>query len=232
LTVATGVYRAAGLSVQLALRVTDGRWFHDACTRGCPPAGTPFDPASPAAAHAVYAGLVALPDRDAYAARVAPIDGPERDAMAQATTRAARWCALLLDRTTANPGMLHELGRASIRDAVRRYQQGGRLVNDEVAMLTVLLRHIPIRDHAWSRTDGSADHVALWTDVTRRAHPDLVPAPASLLAFAAWRCGDGTLATLALDRALHADPGYSLAQLLRQVIQAGLPPSVLDGWTA
>jgi hypothetical protein len=68
--------------------------------------------------------------------------------------------------------------------------------------------------------------------VTRRARPDLVPGPASLLAFAAWRTGDGTLATLALNRALAADPSYRMAGLLDQVIQAGLPPSVLDGPTA
>src|SRR5205085_1149172 len=42
---------------------------------------------TPAAAHAVYAGRVALPNRAAYAARLAPIDGPERDAMDRATTR-------------------------------------------------------------------------------------------------------------------------------------------------
>jgi len=106
------------------------------------------------------------------------------------------------------------------------------LVDDEAAFLTVLLLHIPVRDHAWSITDASAHHIALWTDVTRRARPDLVPGPACLLAFAAWRAGEGTLATLALNRALEANPEYRMAQLLYQMVQAGLPPSALDGWTA
>jgi hypothetical protein len=232
LEVASGVFTAAGVPVRLALRVTDGRFFHDNCPNDCPPEGTAFDPASsPVAAHAVYAGRVALPDRAAYAARLTPVEGPERDAMEQASTRAAQRLAQLLDRTTTSPNTLDEVGRAAIRDALHRYAQGGRLVDDEAALLTVLLRHIPIRDHAWSLTDGAAHHIALWTDVTRRTRPDLVPAPASLLAFAAWRAGDGTLATLALNRALHADPGYRMAKLLYQVVQAGLPPSVLDGWT-
>jgi Domain of unknown function (DUF4192) len=69
LELATRVYTGAGLEVKETLRVSDGRFFHDNCTGGCPSEGTPFDPASsPAAAHAVFAGRVALPDRAAYAA--------------------------------------------------------------------------------------------------------------------------------------------------------------------
>jgi len=67
-------------------------------------------------------------------------------------------------------------------------------------------------------------HRRLWTDVTRRAQPGYVAAPASLLAFVAWQSGDGALANVALDRALTDDPGYSMALLLRQVIGAGAPP--------
>ena len=42
----------------------------------------------------------------------------------------------------------------------------------------------------------------------------------------AWQAGDGALANVALDRALADEPGYSMAQLLRQVITAGAPPSL------
>jgi hypothetical protein len=74
---------------------------------------------------------------------------------------------------------------------------------------------------------GHADaHLRLWTDLTRRAQPGYVAAPASLLAFVAWQSGDGALANVALDRALADDPQYSMAQLLRQVITAGTPPSL------
>jgi hypothetical protein len=53
-----------------------------------------------------------------------------------------------------------------------------------------------------------------------------VAAPASLLAFVAWQCGDGALANIALDRALADHPGYSMARLLRQVLDSGAPPSL------
>jgi Domain of unknown function (DUF4192) len=42
----------------------------------------------------------------------------------------------------------------------------------------------------------------------------------------AWQSGDGALANVALDRALDDAPGYSMALLLRQVIAAGVPPSL------
>jgi hypothetical protein len=53
-----------------------------------------------------------------------------------------------------------------------------------------------------------------------------VAAPASLLAFVVWQSGNGALANVALDRALADDPRYSMAVLLRHVINAGAPPSL------
>ena len=45
-----------------------------------------------------------------------------------------------------------------------------------------------------------------------------------------WRAagqGHGAQANIALDRAQAADPGYSMAGLLRQAVNAGIPPSEL-----
>jgi hypothetical protein len=69
------------------------------------------------------------------------------------------------------------------------------------------------------------EHCRLWTDVLRAAATDFAPAPASLLAFTAWQAGNGALAAMAVDRALTADPGYSMAHLLASAIEAALPPS-------
>jgi hypothetical protein len=62
--------------------------------------------------------------------------------------------------------------------------------------------------------------------VVRRAEPAYLPSPACLLAFTAWQSGNGALANVALDRALAVDPGYSMALLLRDTIDAGAPPSL------
>jgi hypothetical protein len=53
-----------------------------------------------------------------------------------------------------------------------------------------------------------------------------VAAPASLLAFVAWQCGDGALANVAIDRALDDNPRYSMALLLREALDTGTPPSM------
>ena len=63
-----------------ALRLTDGRYWSYTCTNPacCPPGGAVYQPATAAAAHAVAAGLVALPSRDHLVASLAP--QPDRQA--------------------------------------------------------------------------------------------------------------------------------------------------------
>ncbi|MDA8434615.1 MAG: DUF4192 domain-containing protein [Actinomycetales bacterium] len=53
--------------------------------------------------------------------------------------------------------------------------------------------------------------------------PDAAPV-ASVLAVCAWVAGDGAAARVALDRALDADPSYSLAALVAAALDAGTPP--------
>ncbi|GAA4678454.1 DUF4192 domain-containing protein [Phytohabitans rumicis] len=218
-----------------ALRVADGRYWSYMCENQdcCSPDGMPYDPAaSEIAAAATMAGQVALPDRAALVRQVAPIGGLTRESMRQATDRAAVRLADLL--TTATPGdvlgsrALRRAGEAAVREAMQRHREGGRLTDDEVAWLTVLLVHLPVRDFAWERLGPGDWHVELWIDVLRRAEFELVPAPACLLAFAAWRSGQGALAHAAVERARRADPTYSMAQLLDEVLGRGVPPSIMD----
>jgi hypothetical protein len=115
-----------------------------------------------------------------------------------------------------------------IASTVEQARSGELHLSDEqVALLGVALRDLGIRDHAWVRIDQDdpIDDIAVWSEVLRRVTPRDAAAPACLLAYAAHQSGDGTLANFALDRAEQADPSYSLTQLLRQVLAAGLPPS-------
>jgi uncharacterized protein DUF4192 len=104
---------------------------------------------------------------------------------------------------------------------------GDLLGDDEVAWLGLLLTHVRVRDEAWVRIDAEEPdvHVELWRYVTRRVEERYVPAPACLLAYAAFMAGDGGLANVALDRALEVDPDYSMALLLRDLIRLGVPPA-------
>lgn len=224
--VLAAVRAALPIDVYDVLRVTEGRYWSYTCANPecCHPAGTPFDvSSSPVAAAATYAGAVALPDRDALVARVAPVSGAARESMRRATARARK-------RQPRGASAVLAAGVAAVRAAGERYRSGGLLTDDEVAELTVLLRSIPVRDRAWLEITAPEPYVRMWSDVARRAEPDLVAPPASLLAFAAWRAGDGALAAVAVQRALACDPGYSLARLLDDILRTGTPPSILDGW--
>ncbi|MEH0928546.1 DUF4192 domain-containing protein [Micromonospora sp. CPCC 205558] len=226
-----------GLQVLDALRVTDDRWWSYLCTEPdcCPPEGRRYDPTvNRVTASAVFAGQVALPDRAALVAQVAPVDGPARAAAREATARAELRLAELLEQAPESDLLgaraLRAAGVAAVREAQRRQRRGERLDDDEVAWLSLLMTHLPVRDHAWERTDGRDRDIALWTDVLRRAEPEVAAAPGALLAFAAWRAGQGALAAVALERTLRLHPDYSLALLLDDLLRRGVPPVELDGW--
>ena len=227
----------AEIDVLEFLRVQDGRYWSYVCGNEdcCPAAGVPFQ-ADADRADAALAGVgPVLASRADLAARVAPLRGITAESMRQATRRSERHVTRLLAqvRTSARLGAARHViaaeGLAAVGAMISRYRDGGRFTSDdEIARITVALRDLRVRDDAWARMDpayGDA-HLRLWTDVVRRAQPGYVAAPAALLAFVAWQSGDGALANVVLDRALADAPRYSMALLLRQVIAAGVPPSL------
>ncbi|MFI7574403.1 DUF4192 domain-containing protein [Micromonospora sp. NPDC049497] len=228
-----------GIPVLDALRVTDGRYWSYLCAEPecCPPDGTPYDvSASAVTAAAVFAGQVALPDRAALVAQVAPVQGADRAALTRAAERAERRLTDLLDRASrtdlTSGRSVRVAGTAAVRLALRGQRRGRRLTDDEVAWLALLLTDVTVRDFAWERTDGRDEDIALWADVLRRAEPEFVAAPGALLAFAAWQAGQGALAAVALERTLALHPDHSLARLLDDLLRHGVPPARLDGWPA
>jgi hypothetical protein len=225
-----------GLAVRDVLRVEAGRYWSYVCAdpRCCPPDGVPFDTrAHPAATALRRAGLVAQPDRAALAGTLAPVPGIAA-AMDEAADRALARADRLIRKAAAVPGcrdasrLVVDAGRRAVRKAIAVYRDDGALTGlDRIAWLTLVLTDLRVRDDAWARMDPEhrLAHQRLWTDVVRHARVRYVPAPASLLAFTAWQAGDGSLASVAIERALAADPGYSMALLLADAIHAGLPPS-------
>jgi hypothetical protein len=224
--------RLAGQDIHLVdvLRVTGGRYWSYLCDTPdcCPPQGHPLDPAaSPVATAAVVAGHVALPSRSALERMFAPVTGPALAAIQAATERADRRVVELVESAGDDPaGALRAAGAAAVDGALDRQRAGGRLDDDELAWLTVLLIYLPVRDHACYAVDGDLDvHLGLWTDVLRRAEPDLSVAPATLLGFTAWRAGEGAVASIAVERALSTDPDYELARLLAEVLAGAIGPA-------
>jgi hypothetical protein len=227
---ARSVAGTAGLNLRDVLRVEGGRYWSYLCQEPscCPAEGVPFDAAAhPVAKILAAMGQPVLPGRDALAATIAPLTGPEAEAMAEATRRAERAAARLVTRT--GPGGLDGPGLAAVRAAIQLYRDGGS-ISPAVghAWLALVLTRLRIRDDAWARMDPAhrEAHRRLWSDVVRRARPGYVAPAASLLAVTAWQGGDGALANIALDRALADAPGYSMAQLIRDALDGGAPPSM------
>lgn len=235
LTAVLATASASGLTVRDLLHVDNGRWWSQLCEDPacCPAEGTPFDHAtSPVTTRCVVEGLTALPSRRELLRQVAPLGGPPRTSMIQATecawSRLEKRLSGLPEQRYADE--VHQAGEKAVTSAIERYAAGDRLDDDEAAWLTVLLQSVPVRDVAWTAITAEQPHLALWQDVTRRAEPELVAPPASLLAFTAYRAGNGPLARAALERVLTEDPDYWMAQLLSHALQHRLPPSAFDDW--
>jgi len=159
---------------------------------------------------------------------------PQRAVRAATTSGATRVDALLdrlLDRQAEvwagglDRPVTASRGRASPADVDTG---AGARLDADVAALSVWCSVTRFRDLAWSRIDrtSAARHLAVWSTVARRVVPPYEPAVLSLAAFAAWASGDGASAWCALDRALTADPGYSMARLVADALSRCVPPDV------
>jgi hypothetical protein len=115
-----------------------------------------------------------------------------------------------------------------IADAMSRHAAGTALGDDDVAWLVVLLAQQTVGDVAIDYTEPDEQHFAFWTEITRRAPEHVVPEPATLLALTAWRFGDGMIAALAAERALHADPSHNLARRILHAVNAGISPADVE----
>jgi hypothetical protein len=116
-------------------------------------------------------------------------------------------------------------GRWALNRVQRFHGDGVRLDDEDAARLLVAVESIPIRDRLWldMNRGNAASHVALWTDMTKRAPDEVRAAPASLLAFGSWLSGHGAMAWCALDQVPVGKP-YALANLVAAAVQGGMHP--------
>ncbi|WP_091111842.1 DUF4192 domain-containing protein [Nocardioides psychrotolerans] len=218
-------FRDAGIVVLEALRADGRRWFPLlGGDRLAADLGMPYDVnAHPFVVQAVLCGRVTLADRAELARTLLPVparvgevaaalelqplrwgrdDPPEGDVI----LAEGEWTELLVEHLVAR-------GSAPEADIVARLLRG-----------LVLLR---VRDAAWATitADSAEEHVAWWSDLLRRTPPELAAPAATLLAWSAWQAGHGALAWCALDVAFAAEPDYTLATTLAELLTAAVPPS-------
>ena len=235
-SVATAVkiaLRAAGLSWLDTLFVQDGYWWsypgrEAACS--CCVEGTrlPGDHATGPAA-AVFAGMQAYPSRDALEAVLDP--DPALDHGWQLSLIEA--AELQLVQATPSGGRDRELRSvkralfAAAREADRSlFPQPANVASSAtLARFAVGLREISIRDALWLAIDQQRlDGRGFWLQLLQRLPAPYDSAPLFLFGWASWRDGNGTLASIAAQRALISRPGYTAAELLLSAVQNGLDP--------
>lgn len=100
---------------------------------------------------------------------------------------------------------------------------------ERVAEFGVALTRIMVRDSLLAIVlTGFADIAEqLWCYLMRLLPPTERACPATLLGFSAYARGEGALAAVAIDIALNADPGYSLARLLDRSLLAAARPEMI-----
>ena len=217
-----------GLVVRDVMHVRAGRWRSYLCTDPlcCPDEGAPLARgASPLAAAATYAGLVALPDRAALAATLDPRPDRRRLMPLINTCEAAA-----AQKSAAGQRAKHEraVKRAIFAIARRAAEPGwdvAELDDDTVAAFGAALRSLTVRDPVWVAIDDRRlRDCALWRELALRLPPPYDATPLFLLGWNAWRAGDGALAGIAAERALESDPSFSAADLRLAALRYGMDP--------
>jgi hypothetical protein len=187
----------------------------------------------------VAEGRSVLPSRSALVATLEPVVGLRATALASAL-----WEELCRAPTPVDPDYL-KYGDESVELArvwSERLADPRAELPDEVAVrllvgLTDKLtrdRLLPWRIRELSQVKLGAGVVTLWSELVRRAVlPGLVAPPATLLGWVYYLCrGSGTLANIAVDRALADDPDYVMALHLDTTVQNGVPPRQIRRWLA
>jgi len=222
----------ARIEVSEVLCVGDGRWWSMQCTdvECCPPSGTLIERAttSELAVAMTVEGRVVLGSREELAAMLDPVGGVAAAVMAYAIPRIHEEFTrrVLAGQKSEVVGESLALFRAAVH--ARAAGPVGELTVDEAARLIVSLDLWGVRDELLTWFDGDRGEAtrSLLLELVRRS---VEPGEAAALTVLAWICylrGDGVLAGIAIDRARTADPEYSLAELLDQVLSGAVDPSI------
>jgi hypothetical protein len=179
---------------------------------------------SPVAAATAWLGQVTYGSRDELEASLDPLPpGPRLPELIRAELEAA-----VLDRELGGPAAARRDLAAVV--AAREEVAAGRVLGDaELARLAVALSDPLVRDvvMGWAVDPDEVVVAAaqqLWTLLARTLPAPAVAEPAVLLACTLYVGGGSGLVTVALERALRADPAHRLGRLVEALLGSGVGP--------
>lgn len=221
------VFAGLGSRIIDRLAAGGGRWWSLECSdeQCCPSGGHPIDEDVIRRMASVFPNQSVQASREDLESELQPAPDDAREGVSEHLRHVPP-----VDEAARDVAIAHALDVMAGRRADPR----------DVAMLLQALRDLRVRDTVlWDLLHSPP---AAWreairgaVDAARRA-PDGDVAPiATLLAILWWQCGDGTRASIALDRARRDDPEYSLAALIAMNLAVGMHPrewlEALDGLT-
>jgi Domain of unknown function (DUF4192) len=187
----------AELGLVDSLLVSHGRWWSLACEDSgcCAAEGSPM-PDAPTVLDTVatYAGLTALPSRDALASMFEPVpDRPDLSAEIEQQDGEQLSAILVGTRATYDRSVTRALFTA------HRAAQAGHMPADrDAARYAVALQSHAVRDALWMALDDDRlQGIELCVNLARRLPSPCNAAPLFLAAWRAWRDGNGALAGIA-----------------------------------
>ncbi|MBC7632856.1 DUF4192 domain-containing protein [Aeromicrobium sp.] len=199
---------------------------------GFPVAGIAYETSDHhiAVVHAIAAGQQILPDRQALVDRFGPVTGVRRTWLENATNAVLEGVVPLVANT--EPGDLAAVGMRVVQPILDRGLAKERLTDDELVRFFVWASGVSVRDEIWAQIvrSNAERMLGLLTLISRNVVPPFEPAVLSLAAFAAWLTGDGAQALIAVERAMTADPDYSMAGLMLEMLEAGISPTCWTGF--
>lgn len=208
------------------------RWWSYLCDdpRCCPPEGGEVDLGSQtglllAAEHA-YAGAVVLPSRKALKQSISYAESERIEERSKAME------AAITDTLGLSPETARRLGHRMALDLLERFvDPRTTLSDDEVAELVGIAVHLWGRDEFLVHGADPEDRellVRVMCDVVRRVPPPYDAPVCGILGWLTYASGDGTVANIAVERALASDPSYSLALLIRSGLDQQISPDLLQ----
>ncbi|HVW82247.1 MAG TPA: DUF4192 domain-containing protein [Mycobacteriales bacterium] len=229
---AVDLFQHPGLWVSDALLIHHDRWWSYLCHSDecCPMEGTPIElttsELTALEASMVLSGSAVMTDRASLVASLAcdevATSAVQRRRVTRARTRVAR-----MDPRARRA----ELAKLVTRLSRRMEDPRGIVTDAEAVLVSALCEDIGARDDLLLQSGSPKrrmELLSLLRIVVRRMPPPHDAAVCTALAWFAYATGDGTLANIALDRALDSDPAYSLALLLESGLERQLPPSMIE----